>query len=146
MNIPINRNMDEYKDDVYKGLNLYQIIFSGLVLGIGVASFVVVKYLFHVPMMLTVMVTAIVTMPVAFVGFMPVCRMSVPEYLKKRKRIIQNSIFVYETISYPCDTAGTREAHKIRKHRKKQEKQVYFDDLYLESLQKTEKRESEQSV
>lgn len=143
MNIPINKNIDEYKDDVYKGLSTHQIIYSVAVLGIGVAAFLLVKYYFHVPMILTVMVTAIVTMPVAFIGFMPICRMPVPEYLKKRKKVIENNTFIYETISYRCsDPDRKKKTHKKGWFKKKSKAQVFLDELYLDSIDEKGKEAS----
>lgn len=128
MNIPINKNIDEYKDDVYKGLSSHQLLFSALTLLLGGTAFLLSSMVFHVPMVLAVMVTIIVAMPLAVIGFMPIYGMSLPEYWRKRKKVISNSTYVYIATLYQS-TESCSNGDRGRKKKRQQKKRIYLDDI-----------------
>ena len=48
MQIPVNKNIDNYKDDFFKGLTMKQTLFAGLTLAVGVGVFVILNMVLHV--------------------------------------------------------------------------------------------------
>ena len=49
MLIPVNQNIDEYKDDFYKGLTLRQSVISLVTVAVGVLVYLALTGLFHLP-------------------------------------------------------------------------------------------------
>nr|WP_297884237.1 PrgI family protein [uncultured Blautia sp.] len=128
MNIPMNKNMDEYKDDFYKGMDAKQVGFAVLVILMGGGAFLAAQYIFHVPQLLSVYVAMVFAAPPAVVGFIPVYDMPMLKFLAVRRKVIDNSLLVYDS-EYLIQVDKT-EKTDLQKKRKNVEKgrKVYFDE------------------
>ena len=86
MLIPVNQNIDEYKDDFYKGLTLRQSVISLVTVAVGVLVYLALTGLFHLPQTLALYMTLPVVFPIAAYGFLKIHGMNIAEYLRKRAR------------------------------------------------------------
>lgn len=121
MNIPINRNIDEFRDDFYKGLSFRQTCFSVLTVGAGGAAFVFTKVILGIPQMIAVYITIAAAAPWAVWGFIKIRGMPANVYLKKRK-LKKVPILLYRS----TEGSFQKEAHpeKKEKKQKKQDRKV----------------------
>ena len=83
MLIPVNQNIDEYKDDFYKGLTLRQSVISLVTVAVGVLVYLTLTGLFHLPQTLALYMTLPVVFPIAAYGFLKIHGMNIAEYLRK---------------------------------------------------------------
>lgn len=129
MNIPLNKNMDEYKDDVFKGLNGNQLFFGALTVVFGVAGFAFADFICRVPQTLAFYVAVVFALPPAIIGFLKIRGMTIPEYLRKRRQVLDAPLFIYKTMRYG-GLPGEERKKPSRKVKKGQEKmQIYFDEM-----------------
>ena len=84
MLIPVNQNIDEYKDDFYKGLTLRQSVISLVTVAVGALVYLALTGLFHLPQTLALYMTLPVVFPIAAYGFLKIHGMNIAEYLRKR--------------------------------------------------------------
>ena len=96
MMIPVNQDIDSYKDDFFKGLTMRQTLFAvaAVVVSGGLLAF------FLLYLKLNASVAMYLTLPVAFpiiaVGFIKIHGIPLGEYLKRKKRVQQQSSFFYQ--------------------------------------------------
>ena len=96
MMIPVNQDIDSYKDDFFKGLTMRQTLFAvaAVVVSGGLLAF------FLLYLKLNASVAMYLTLPVAFpiiaVGFIKVHGIPLGEYLKRKKKVQQQSSFFYQ--------------------------------------------------
>ena len=96
MMIPVNQDIDSYKDDFFKGLTMRQTLFAvaAVVVSGGLLAF------FLIYLKLNASVAMYLTLPVAFpiiaVGFIRIHGIPLGEYLKRKKKVEQQSSFFYQ--------------------------------------------------
>ena len=96
MMIPVNQDIDSYKDDFFKGLKMRQTLFAvaAVVVSGGLLAF------FLIYLKLNASVAMYLTLPVAFpiiaVGFIRIHGIPLGEYLKRKKKVEQQSSFFYQ--------------------------------------------------
>lgn len=139
MNIPVNKNMDEFQDDIFKGLNQKQLIFGTLTVILGVAGFAFADLVCRVPQTLSFYVAVVFALPPAILGFLNIRGMPIPVYMRKRRQVLDAPLYIY--------SSGTkREQHqeepvKFRKERRKKKQappQIFFDMLEDEAEKEVE--------
>lgn len=97
MNIHVNKNFDEYKDDFFKGLPPRETLFGALTLLSGAGSFVACTLLFDMPQLISTYITILFTAPPAILGFFKIDNMSILKYCKKKRECKKNALFLYES-------------------------------------------------
>lgn len=84
MQIPVNKNFDEYKEDFWKGLTLAQTACCILTLCIGTGGFLLFTHL-GLPAAGALYLTFPLAFPAAAIGFLKIGGLSLWAYLKKRR-------------------------------------------------------------
>lgn len=96
MMIPVNQDIDSYKDDFFKGLTMRQTLFA--VAAVVVSGELLAFFLLYLK--LNASVAMYLTLPVAFpiiaVGFIKVHGIPLGDYLKRKKKVQQQSSFFYQ--------------------------------------------------
>ena len=96
MMIPVNQDIDSYKDDFFKGLTMRQTLFA--VAAVAVSGGLLAFFLLYLK--LNASVAMYLTLPVAFpiiaVGFIKVHGIPLGDYLKRKKKVQQQSSFFYQ--------------------------------------------------
>ena len=87
MKITVNENIDEFKDDFYKGLTLWQTVFAAFAVAAGAAAFLIMNLFFGLPQSVALYAALPVVFPIAAAGFLKIHDMSLLEYLKARKEV-----------------------------------------------------------
>ena len=95
MLIPVNQNIDEYKDDFYKGLTLRQSVISLVTVAVGVLVYLALTGLFQLPQTLALYMTLPVVFPIAAYGFLKIHGMNIAEYLRKSSAVKERSSFSF---------------------------------------------------
>ena len=95
MRIPVNQNIDEYKDDFYKGLTLRQSVISLVTVAVGVLVYLALTGLFHLPQTLALYMTLPVVFPIAAYGFLKIHGMNIAEYLRKSSAVKERSSYSF---------------------------------------------------
>ena len=96
MMIPVNQDIDSYKDDFFKGLTMRQTLFAvaAVVVSGGLLAF------FLIYLKLNASVAMYLTLPVAIpiiaVVFIRIHGIPLGEYLKRKKKVEQQSSFFYQ--------------------------------------------------
>jgi len=109
MMIPVNQDIDSYKDDFFKGLTMRQTLFAvaAVVVSGGLLAF------FLLYLKLNASVAMYLTLPVAFpiiaVGFIKVHGIPLGEYLKRKKKVQQQSSFFYQPEMVYWQNQGLRD-------------------------------------
>ena len=95
MLIPVNQNIDDYKDDFYKGLTLRQSVISLITVAVGVCVYLVLTGLLRLPQSLSLYMTLPVVFPIAAYGFLKIHGMNVAEYIRKSGAVKERSSFAF---------------------------------------------------
>ena len=95
MLIPVNQNIDEYKDDFYKGLTLRQSVISLVTVAVGVLVYLALTGLFQLPQTLALYMTLPVVFPIAAYGFLKIHGMNIAEYLRKSGAVKERSSYSF---------------------------------------------------
>lgn len=96
MQIPVNKNIDNYKDDFFKGLTMKQTLFAGLTLAVGVGVFAILNMVLHFDATLSIYLAVPFCVPIAALGFLRPHGMSLFEYRRKKKEMKANPILYFE--------------------------------------------------
>ena len=87
MQIRVNRNIDNYKPDVFHGLDFSQTMHAlGTVIS-GAAAFLFANFYLHLPQTVCFYIAMPFALPVALAGFLKIDGMPPTEYLRRRKEI-----------------------------------------------------------
>ena len=109
MLIPVNQNIDEYKDDFYKGLTLRQSVISLITVAVGAVVYLGLTMLLHLPQTLALYVTLPVVFPIAAYGFLKIHGMNIAEYVKKRGAVKERSSYTFIPQMLLMESAGEEE-------------------------------------
>lgn len=94
MQIPVNKNLDQYQGDFFKGLTLRQTIYVVLTLAVGIASYLVFNVALGIPQTLSLYLVLPVSGAVAFAGFYKFDgRLELRAYIKKRMGISRMPLY-----------------------------------------------------
>lgn len=96
MQIPVNKNIDNYKDDFFKGLTMKQTLFAGLTLAVGVGIFAILNLVLHLDATLSIYLSVPFCIPVAAIGFLRPHGMSLNEYRIKKKEMKAMPVLYFE--------------------------------------------------
>ena len=95
MVIYVNKNIDDYKDDFFKGLTFKQTVISGIAVTTGVCMFLLLHLGLRLPQSLSLYLTLPVVFPLAAAGFVRIHGMNLMQYFRQRKKVRGNHTFVY---------------------------------------------------
>lgn len=98
MQIPVNKNIDEYKDDFYKGLTLKQTFISVLTVAVGTGAFLFFFGVCHIPQEAAIYLALPVAFPVAASGFLKIYGMSPVMYFRLKHRTKQRPLFLFRPV------------------------------------------------
>lgn len=123
--IPVNKNIDEYKDDFFKGLTLKQTVTSVVALVLGAGMFLGLTMLFGISQTTALYLTFPVVFPIAAVGFLKIDGMTPVTWLKRRTAIRDMPVYFFhpDTQDIKEKKAGIEEmsSHSKRKGKKANE-------------------------
>ncbi len=100
MQIPVNKDLDDYHEDFFKGMTLRQTTMAALTLVAGVGSFLLFHMVLGVPQTIALYLVFPVALPFALIGFMKVDGRTPLEYLKKRHDVVTNSFYNFEPMFF----------------------------------------------
>ena len=128
MQIRVNRNIDNYKPDVFHGLDFSQTMHAlGTVIS-GAAAFLFANFYLHLPQTICFYIAMPFALPVAIAGFLKIDGMPPLEYLRRRKEIKRMPDFFYcpEPL---CDslTEEKQDPDQLKEKETKAE-EVFLDD------------------
>lgn len=95
MQISVNKNLDEYKDDFYKGLTLKQTVLSVLTVIVGTSIFLLLHLICGIGQTTALYLAVLAALPVAASGFLKVHGLSLPEYFHKKKAVNRQTVFFF---------------------------------------------------
>ena len=95
MLIPVNQNIDEYKDDFYKGLTLRQSVISLITVAVGAGVYLALTVLLKLPQSLALYLTLPVVFPIAAYGFLKIHGMNIAEYIRKRGAVKERNAYSF---------------------------------------------------
>ncbi len=117
MQIPVNKNIDEYKDDFWKGLTLKQTAFSVMTVVVGAASFLFFYGILELPQSASLYLALPFAFPFAAAGFLRVNGMSPAEYLRKKKRYMETPLYRFQPGALLEEAAEETVAGKAKKEK-----------------------------
>ena len=127
MQIPVNKDLDSFKDDFFKGLTLKQTALSIVSVAAGTGTLLLSSYVVHLSQSVSFYLALPVVLPIAASGFLRIHGMTPLEYLKRRRGTV--SVYTYhfvpELIMYP---------EKEEKPKAERAKNVMLDDDRREDL------------
>ena len=83
MQIPVNKDLDSFKDDFFKGLTLKQTALSIVSVAAGTGTFLLSSYVFHLSQSVSFYLALPVVLPIAASGFLKIQGMTPVQYLQK---------------------------------------------------------------
>ena len=127
MQIPVNKDLDSFKDDFFKGLTLKQTALSIISIAAGTGTFLLASYGLHLSQSVSFYLALPVVLPIAASGFLRIHGMTPLEYMKRRGGTISRDIyhFVPELIMYPPEK---------KKPETEPEKKIMLDDDRREEI------------
>ena len=90
MQIPVNKDLDSYRDDFFKGLTLKQTALSIVSIASGTGAFLFGTYVLRLEQSVSFYLALPVVLPIAASGFLRIYGMTPMEYLKKRHGTIRH--------------------------------------------------------
>jgi len=95
MQIQINRDFDEYKDDFFKGLTKRETFYALLTVIAGAGAYLICFFVLRLPVMVSVYLCLPFCLPIAAMGFLHFNNMTATEILKRRRRILRSKPLGY---------------------------------------------------
>jgi len=95
MQIPVNKNVEKYQDDFFKGLTFHQTFFSILTIIAAVGGFLFFRFLVHLPNDICIYAAIPIAIPPAAIGFVKIQGMSPLDYFKAKWKVKNNPIFLF---------------------------------------------------
>lgn len=96
MQIPVNKNLDEYKDDFYKGLTLKQTVLSVLTVVVGTGMFLLLHSICGIGQTAALYLAVLAALPLAASGFLKVHGLSLSEYFRRKREVTGQLIYRFE--------------------------------------------------
>lgn len=123
MQITVNKNLDEYKDDFYKGLTLKQTVLSILTVIVGTGIFLFLYLICGIGQTSALYLAVVAALPVAASGFLKVHGLSLPAYFHKKKEVNRKTVFFFQ--SYLLQE--TERENPEKRNRKKMVRQILLE-------------------
>ena len=115
MLVPVNKDLDSYQDDFFKGLTLKQTALSLISVAAGTGTFLAGTYLLHLEESVSFYLALPVVLPIAASGFLKIQGMTPVQYLKKRRSALARDIwFFVPSMLIPEQGEQKREEKRIR--------------------------------
>lgn len=144
MMVPVNPNLDAYKDDFFKGLTMKQTLYA--VSAVTVSGLMMSFFLLYLKMnaSLAMYLTLPVAFPIIAAGFIRIHGISFGEYLRRRQKVEEQPVFYFQPEMLLWLNTGTLPSDTESEVKKDIPKKLYLETemtiCELESRQKTEDR------
>lgn len=131
MKIPMNKDMEEFKEDFYKGLNLKETVLAVFIFLAGLGIFVWAYFFMGMSQNTSAFLTMVVTFPTGIAVYRKKYGMSMMEYYFRIWDVKRHPLYLYETQTgdgweATCST-HMEEGKKKRKRWGKRKGRIYFD-------------------
>lgn len=100
MQIPVNKDIDEYKDDFFKGMTLKQTVMCALTLGVGAGCYFLCNGVLGLPQTLSLYLVFPAALPFAAAGFLKIDGLPPLEYLKRRRDVTKRPVYRYRPVVF----------------------------------------------
>ena len=120
MQVPVNKDLDSYQDDFFKGLTLKQTAISIISLAAGTGTYFLANIGLKLDQTISFYLALPVVLPIAAAGFLRIHGMTPAQYYKRRRETVRNNIYYYS----PDFSPGKEE----RPAEKKQKRYWMLDD------------------
>ena len=138
MMIQVNENIDEYREDFYKGLTLRQTLFSGGAVAAGAAAFLFLHIVIGLPQSIALYAALPAVFPIAAAGFLKIHGMTLTQYLKARRNVREHPVYYFkpaligmmekEEGTYGHKNAGQGGGKKLKKKQQKKQKIILISE------------------
>jgi len=136
--IRINKNIEEYKDDFWKGLTFQQTIFSGVTVVLGTGSFFIANLTIGLPQMVSIYVAILFALPCALMGFKKIHGMTILQYLHCKKKVMNTPLLIYQSEKSVC-IPSVQEQDPIKKEKKDKKEKVLFETPPADMVKEAER-------
>lgn len=130
MQIPVNTNIDHYKDDFFKGFSARETAYAGVILLIYLICYAVLTFFLFVPQTMAMYLSLPLPLLVGLAGMAKVTGHDVAGNLLKKYQIAKMPAYFYEpsALTEEKDRYYLEEPEKSaeKKNSKKRKKQVYL--------------------
>lgn len=125
MQIPVNKNIDHYKDDFFKGMTMRQAIFCIATVVTGAAAFLFFYMYLKLPVMAAIYLMLPIAFPVAAAGFLQIGGKSPGEYFKLRARTKKTPLYLFSPILL-ADMDSLPDLEKGQTEQRVKKKEIYL--------------------
>jgi len=98
--IPVNKDIDDYKDDFFKGMTLRQTTMCVLTLAVGVGCYFLCNGVLRLPQTVSLYLVFPAALPFAAAGFVKIDGVSPFEYLKRRRAVTRRPLYRYQPLVF----------------------------------------------
>ena len=95
MQIPVNKDLDSYTDDFFKGLTMKQTLLSVISVAAGTLTYLFGTYVCHLPQTACFYLALPVVLPIASSGFLRIRGMTPGQYLSRRHNALASGLWVF---------------------------------------------------
>ena len=138
MIIRINKNIEEYKDDFWKGLTFRQTVFSVVTVILGAGSFFIANVIIGLPQMVSIYVAILFALPCALMGFMKIHGMTILQYLHCRRKVMEAPLFLYQSEKSVCSPV-IKGQEPVKKKKKDKKEKVLFETAPADMVKEAER-------
>lgn len=136
MKIPMNKDMEEFKEDFYKGLNLKETALAVLLLFTGVGVFIWAYFFMGLSQNTSALITMVITFPLGVAVYRKKYGMSMMEYFFCVWSVKKHPLYLYESREDDTDTwEDTCSLHVQGCKKRKKKERIYFDQEEGEETQ-----------
>ncbi|MCD7956775.1 MAG: PrgI family protein [Lachnospiraceae bacterium] len=100
MQIPVNKDINEYKDDFFKGMTLKQTVMCALTLGVGAGCYFLCNGMLGLPQTISLYLVFPAALPFAAAGFLKIDGLPPLEYLKRRRAVTKRAVYRYRPLVF----------------------------------------------
>lgn len=127
MQIPVNKNIDEYKDDFFKGLSLQQTAMCAAAVLTGTAAFLTANLVLALPQTVSLYAALPFALPFAAAGFLRIHGMSPVRYFRLKQQTKENPVYYFR----PQMLTETKEKPLVQadKTERKKKKKLCLDEI-----------------
>ena len=122
MQVQVNKDLDSYKDDFFKGLTLRQSALSLIAISLGCLTYLFGTYILHLEAAVSFYLALPIVLPIAATGFLKIHGMTPLEYVKRRRGALKREKYVYLPEAL------------LRKEMPREEKAEKREELYLNEI------------
>ncbi|MGF6990405.1 hypothetical protein M2150_001666 [Lachnospiraceae bacterium PM6-15] len=124
MNIRVNKDVTEYKNDLWKGLTLRQLVFGGVAVATAIGVVAGAYFLCYVPIDVAIYFGIPPAIIIALFGFIKVDDMTLYEYVQEIWRIKWQEGLCYESEDYTDAVEAEKSIYRICAESEKQQKKL----------------------